>query len=280
MTLPRLALPATVAALAVTAQTLEVYSEFRRLGPNGAIVQPDRTGKPREIISPAVARNAFATFQLLVSAPAGRPYALHIGDNPADTFQYTLYREHDGAGSPIPDRLDKIALPVETISTGAAVSYWLDVWVPRGTPPSRIRVEAQLNVGPEWVIYPMEVRVLPATIPPHEPPAVALPQPRASSVQAAFGAMQAYLCPTQQKQPIPAGITIRHLIRRNAAQDMALAQSLEPALGSSQLRKTILGLVGAPDAEQWCTSRLSLTAAYDPETYLKVRDYLFKNAVK
>ena len=61
---------------------------------------------------------------------------------------------------------------------------------------------------------------------------------------------------------------------------MALALSLEPALGADNVHKTLLNLVGAPDSAQWCSARLSLTAAYDPETYLKVRDYLYKNAVR
>ena len=57
-------------AAAGTAQTVEIYSEFQRPDPFGGIVEPDRAWKPREILSPAVSRNGFASFHIAVSVPA------------------------------------------------------------------------------------------------------------------------------------------------------------------------------------------------------------------
>jgi hypothetical protein len=279
---------AAVAAPPLPAQTLHVYSEFRRVGPDGAVVQPDSVGRPREIISPAVARNGFASLRLVVSVPQGKHYTLHLGDNPDGSFQYTLYKEHPSSDGSPADRLEKLSLPYEGVLPDpafglpgqSASSFWLDVWVPAKTKPSRIRVEAQLNVGQDWIIYPMEFRVQSATIPKHAAPLSPLAAATVHSSQSAFGPMQAYLCEKAPTAPPSNSLTIRHLIRRNAAQDMALARSLEPALGAATLRSELLQLIGAPDLSQWCGARLSPSASYDPEKYLRVRDCLYATAVK
>jgi len=277
-----------LSAPALSAQTIHVYSEFRRVGPDGAVVKPDCEGRPREIISPAVARNGFASFRLVVSVPQGKHYTLHIGDNPEGSFRYTLYKEHPSADGGPPDRLEKVALPYQGVLPDPAFglpgqtasAFWLDAWVPAQAKPSRIRVEAQLNVDQDWIIYPMEFRVQSATIPKHPHPVTPLSAAAVNSIHSAFGPMQAYLCAKAPRAADSSGTTIRHHIRRNAAQDMALARSLEPPLGAANLRKEILQLIGAPDGDLWCGARLSPTVAYDPETYLKVRDYLYRNAAK
>jgi len=43
------------------------------------VVAPEH---PREILSPAIARNAFASFQVVVQVAKGARYTLHIGQNP------------------------------------------------------------------------------------------------------------------------------------------------------------------------------------------------------
>src|SRR5262245_30244076 len=130
----------------LAAQTLQVYSEFRRVDARGEILAADRAGKPREILSPAVVRNAFASFRVVASSPAGQPFTLYIGQNPDTVFQLTAYREILGPGG-IPDRLEPVKLPytyhyasrAEPISQ----SFWLDIWAPINAPVRRIRVEAQ-----------------------------------------------------------------------------------------------------------------------------------------
>ena len=41
----------------------------------------------------------------------------------------------------------------------------MDLWTARDAPVARIKVEPQLHVNNDWVIYPMEARVMEATIP-------------------------------------------------------------------------------------------------------------------
>src|SRR5260370_42579381 len=53
----------------VAAQPLSVYSEFARIDAKGNVTSPE---SPREILSPALARNAFATFQVVVQAPENK----------------------------------------------------------------------------------------------------------------------------------------------------------------------------------------------------------------
>jgi len=57
-------------------QSLRVLSEFQRVDPFGDVVAVDRTVNPREILSPAVARNAFASFHVAVSVPEREPFEL------------------------------------------------------------------------------------------------------------------------------------------------------------------------------------------------------------
>src|ERR1017187_5385935 len=65
-------LPLLIAAAAIAAaQTVTVYSEFTRVDPFGQVVRADRgANEPREILSPAIARNALSSFHVVVE---GRP---------------------------------------------------------------------------------------------------------------------------------------------------------------------------------------------------------------
>jgi hypothetical protein len=155
----------------------------------------------------------------------------------------------------------------------------MDIWVPAHAPVRRIRVEAQLNIGDDWIIYPMEVRIQSAVVPKLVLPTGALPPLTAASVESAFGPLQGYLCGKNEK-PNGAGGTIREMIRRNAAQDAAMARKLEPALGREAIEKSLAALLDAPDPAAWCAARAAPPARLDPEVYLKLRDYLIRNSAK
>src|ERR1700686_3004597 len=83
-----------LAANLLPAQSIEVYSEFQRVDPFGRIVAADRAETPREILSPAVARNGFASFHVAVSVPPQTNYFLYVVTNPVNACRVALYREH------------------------------------------------------------------------------------------------------------------------------------------------------------------------------------------
>ncbi|MBK5294968.1 MAG: hypothetical protein JJE04_25240 [Acidobacteriia bacterium] len=276
-----LALSLFCAASAARAQSVRIYSEFRRIAPNGEVLEQDRPGKSREIISPAVARNGFASFRLVLSAPTGKSFSFHLSDNPEGSFKYTLYREspaRSGQAS-IPDLLEKVPLPVAgTFTDSSPLTFWLDILVPAAIPAGRIRLEAQLNIDDQWIIYPLEVRVQPASIPRHSAQSFPLPVAQLSSAHSALVPLQNYLCGKPAPAPQSGPLTSRQMIARNAIQDMAMARSLEPALGAPHLHQTLLGFLGATDVKTWCASRLEAPA--DPELYLRIRDFLIKSAIR
>jgi hypothetical protein len=112
--------------------------------------------EPREILSPAIARNAFSSFQVVVDVPRDTPYQLYVAQNPENAVDVTLYRENG-------DKLERVEQPVSGNTTQV---FWMDLWTARDAPVQRIKVEPQLHVNNDWVIYPMEARVMSATIPP------------------------------------------------------------------------------------------------------------------
>jgi hypothetical protein len=182
----RLAFFSLLAAAAAFPQELRVYSEFVRLDPAGN----PTIERPREILSPAVARNAFASFQVVVAGPSAQPVFLYVQQNP-DLLQATLYRRENG-------RLRQVSLPYAIMPLPeprpAAEVFWLDVWVPAATPVRRMRLEVLMKSGSNWVIYPMEPRVMKAVVP---------------------------------DLGRPAGVfTMRKLIGRNVAKDRALARAI------------------------------------------------------
>src|SRR5258708_14870810 len=122
----RFALIVTLSAGA-WAQSLTVYSEFARLDKSGRVTSPET---PREILSPALARNAFTSFQVVVEAEAGLRWRLYVGQNPDNAVRVTMYRESGEA-------LEKVDIPVE--GDGAQV-FWMDLWVDRNAPVQRIKV--------------------------------------------------------------------------------------------------------------------------------------------
>lgn len=268
---------------AVSAQSLRVFSEFQRIDPLGHVVKADKTDRAREILSPAVARNAFASLRLAVTVPPNQPFFLFVQSNPENAFEITLYKElfRKGDDGWVPDGLQSVQVPCHgslpdpssPIAGQNTVTYWMDVWVPGDAPVDRVRLEALLKIGAGWVIYPMEVRVMRAVAPPLGWHDSALPPVSARADASVYGPLRSYLCNFREPgmdQPL----TVRRLIRRNALQDMALARSLEAKYGRSALLAEILARAGAQDATAWCKSP-GLTKGLGPEWYLRVRDLLY-----
>jgi hypothetical protein len=290
----RVTLAASIACLllaagALPAQRLIVYSEFRRVAPDGKIIEADRPGSAREILSPAVPRGAYSSFRLVVEMPAGKPFTLHLGSNPENVVQPTLYRERytrNGSGAWIPDRLDRVDVPFSAtlpdanagVKDQTAMSFWLDVYVPSQAPIRRVRLEAQLSVDDRWIIYPLEIRVQAAIVPRRPESVTSLAPFTANAAETALAQLDTYLCGAKPKPTaIPSPTSPRFLAFRNSQQDLALLQALDAKLGRDKVLPAILNLLGANDAKAWCGH--ARPASYDPETYLKVRDYLIRGGV-
>jgi hypothetical protein len=166
-------------AAVAAAQEIEVYPEFQRPTPFGGIIKPDQGGRRREILSPAVAQNGYASFFVVVKLRQPGSFRLDIAMNPENRLEADLYKvwfhRLEKGGEWYPDAL----IPVHHTFFGGvpdtenqipgqtAVAFWLDLWVPRGNleREERVRVEAQLQVGDRLDIYPLEVRVLPFAVP-------------------------------------------------------------------------------------------------------------------
>ncbi len=270
--------------LLLKGQSVSVYSEFRRVDPSGEIVESDRGGTPREILSPALPRNGWSSFRVVVSAPPGKDYYLHIGQNPEAAVEATVFREvHERHGGRlIPDGLEKVELPHRgTIpeprgrARRTVDTFWMDVFVRGDAPIRRVRLELQLNVGEEWFIYPLELRVMHPVIPKLPELSVPLATVTGSADLMAVAALKAGLC-GGARSPAAVGTSPRSRIRRNALQDVALARSLEESLGRRKVRDGILAALGASDEKSWCAAEPLVPA---PEAYLKVRDFLMRSAV-
>src|SRR5438093_1305183 len=149
-------IPLCVMALALAgwllpAQSLEIYSEFQRVDPFGRIVAADRAETPREILSPAVARNGFASFHVAVSVPPPANYFLYVVTNPVSACRIALYKEHfvKIKGGWVPDALTEVRRlpdfgavpdPDEQIPGQNTRVYLLDVWIPPDAGAGRFRL--------------------------------------------------------------------------------------------------------------------------------------------
>jgi hypothetical protein len=225
-------------AVAAWSQPLRVYSEFAKIDATGKVTAP---AEPREILSPAIARNAFSSFQVVVDVPRGTAYQLYVAQNPENAVEVTLYRENA-------DKLERVEQPVSGNSTQV---FWMDLWTARDAPVQRIKVEPQLHVNNDWVIYPMEARVMEATV---------------EGARRLFGTEMEAMALIRQVLCDPAlptdsgveqGLTVRSLRSRNGFQDLTLIKAAPKA--------TLQELFGS------CTAYPT-----DPESYLRIRDYLLR----
>lgn len=260
-----------VSAAGLSAQGIDIYSEFQRVGPYGDIVAPDRAPQPREILSPGVARNAWASFHVAVHMPLNDSYLLYVSTNPLDACSVSMYKEHfvKTAHGWLPDRLTELHRlpdygfmpdPDDGVPEQTTRVYLLDLWIPPDAPVGRFRLEVQLKAG-FWVVRPMEVRVLAARVPGLEAPrdAPALPPVESPADAGAAGPFADFLMGAPARSCLPPG-TVRAIIRRNAMQDMALAARVTtPAALRNQWAS--LAFPRVLGAEWWLRVRDSLYAA-------------------
>lgn len=257
------------------AQSVKIYSEFRRVDGKGNILASDRGGKPREILSPGLMRNTYHSVRIVVDPPRNKWYQFELAQNPAG-LGLTVYREVPaGAGSPRPGRLEKVQMPLQKIGAGLEV-FWLDMWTPPQALVRRIRIEAQLHDGEGWRIAPMEVRVLKGIAPKPRRTGAALPGWGEPAERPALQALREYVCDDVPK-PAFLPLTVAALVRRNAQQDVAIARALQLRLGRKALIEGIVHAAGGEDVDSWCASPPA-DSPYGPEWYLRVRDYLYREA--
>ena len=262
------------------AQEIRLYSEFERFDPFGQPVASDRDESPREILSPAMARNGHLSLHVVITGPAGSNYLLYTGSNPPDIVQVKLYREYftrcdegycpDGLeqqSTPtfgaIPEYRPDVARPALDKQTTRC--YLLDIYAPPGTPPRRVRVEALLKTG-IWQVAPLEVRIMSPIVPDSGASRIiaedVAPVESPSSATARMQLLR-YLANEPAEMP-PAIFRVRDVIQRNAAEDMLVARSLQDN-GSAPFPELNL-LAWFPFA------RLGTGA----EWYLRVRDFLYR----
>ncbi len=262
---------------ALSGQSVEIYSEFQRVDPSGKIVGVDAAEHPREVLSPAVVRNSFASFHVVVTAPRESGYLLYVATNPLNACRVYLYKEHfvKTAAGWIPDSLVEVRHlpdfgampdPDENIPEQTTRVYLLDLWIPPGATPGGFRLEVQLRVG-YWVVRPLEVRVLAARIPdlrvaPDAEQSRPLPRVDERADAATLAPVAAYTAGaalTSYVQPR----TVRGIIRRNAIEDMALAGLVNPArAGPEAIRKF----------------QAALPRGAGAEGYLRLRDLILSEA--
>lgn len=234
------ALLGAIGTAPLAAQPLEVFSEFAVIdAANGRVTAPEL---PREILSPALARNAFNSFQIVIRAGETTSWRLFIAQNPENAVRATLYLR-DG------DTLMPVAQPV----TGAGTKVlWMDLWVDAEAPVARIKVEPQLRINEDWVIYPMEARIVAARVPDGS---------LADGTAPPGEVMRGFLCGAKvEAPPPPTAPSVARMMFRNAQQDRALA----PAADRAALQERF----GACDA---------VPPADNPEWYLRVRDLLYRS---
>src|SRR5258706_9073276 len=92
-----------LATVLASGQPLRVFSELVQFDKAGDPVAP---AQPREILSPALVRNGFTSFQISIQGSPGVRWTLYVGLNPEDAVKITLYR-------PRGDRLELVEQPVQ-----------------------------------------------------------------------------------------------------------------------------------------------------------------------
>lgn len=263
-------------ALTLPAQELYVRSEFQRVGADGKVIAQDRLDRPREILSPALARNGFASYMLTASVPAGIDYSLEVGQNPENSVRVVLYRQSYGANG-IPDHLERVDLPFQGKTTKEEnFTFWMDFYVDNNAPVRRLKIEAQLWIGDRWVIYPMEARIVNAQIPAFQPRFWGLPAPEARSDAAMISPWRDHLCRPLKNEFKPTETTIRLLQQRNIQQDVALAKKLGRDVSiKAFVNGGIPAETALPDA--WCAIPVDQwRTPLGTEWYLRLRDHLYR----
>lgn len=253
--------PSALLLAGLAAADLEVYSEFRRVGPDGEILAADRGGPVREFLSPKVPRGGWVTYQVVVKAEPGTEFWLYTGQNPENSAKVKLWRAEPG-GSLTPVESDHH----DAIPAGAkARVYWLDLLYPATLKPQRLKLEPQLWLAAEkrWIVYPMEVNVVPAKVPVviERVSGKATLEGRADDLE--LGLLRAWVCQGAEP-PAPAAPvkTVADLLERNARQDIAFLRRVpRPVL---------------PDKAEFCAPGYRAPN----EWLLRLRDTLYRRAVE
>ena len=131
----------------------------------------------------------------------------------------------------------------------------MDLWTARDAPVARIKVEPQLHVNNDWVIYPMEGRVMRAVV------LEANREARDRRDAPVFEVMKGFLCRPGPVSELGASLNppnVQSMRVRNAVQDLTLAKDAP--------RAELQALFGS------CASAIPS----DPEWYLRIRDYLLR----
>jgi hypothetical protein len=121
----------------------------------------------------------------------------------------------------------------------------------------------------------MEVRVTPALVPSIQERSAALPPSSARADAAALGPFRNFVCNVRETGR-EEKLSVRRLIHRNAAADMALARALE-ASSQGDLRAEALRRASAGNRTAWCQAPLA-AGEWDSEWFLRVRDLLYRKA--
>jgi hypothetical protein len=247
-------------------QPIEVYSEFRRVGPFGKIVAADQGETPREILSPMLARNSYTCLHIAITPPRDQWFTLYVAQNPGDAVKVQIYKERfTRVGEHwIPDRVVPVTLPyqakipdIEPIEGQTAILFLLEIQVAPDAPVRRVRLEAQLNIGDDWIIYPMELRIMAPVV----PSGIGEPSLRLAPAQRSDGIFHARLRQYVCGAPVPSGAaltpdTLSYFLDRAALQDVALAR-----------------VRSIPVLKDWCDSK---TPPANPEWTLRIRDHLLR----
>ena len=256
------------------AHDLRVYSEFTRIDPFGSVVHADRGADPREILSPAIPRNAATGFHVVVSGEPGESFTLHAGQNPENAVRITVYREsYTRVGDEwIPDGLTQIDVPytakLDEVPGQTAQAFWMDLWADGNAPVERIKVEPEAFMDGRWIRYPMEVRIVKATAPPRGA-GIGLMRvdridlPSDASARLAF---RNIFCTKHDVGEPAAAPTVRSFIARDARQDLLLAGAIDPEL--------LWQWFSAGDRREWCSSYVP--SPLGPELFLRARDRIYR----
>jgi hypothetical protein len=254
----------------LTAQEINIYSEFERFDPFGQPVAQDRDLQPRELLSPAVPRNGHLSVHVVVTAPAGTNYFLYVGSNPDGILKLKLYREHFARcgedycpdwlteqRSPSFGAIPELALDNPDQTTRC---YLLDIYVPPDVFPRRVRIEALLKVG-TWLVAPLEVRVIEPTVPDSHglPVGEDMASVGARSSDTAQRQLLRFLDGLAPELP-PGVLRVRDVIQRNAAEDMLLARAM--GISGPELHFMAWMPLMFPDM--------------GGEWYLRVRDFIYR----
>ena len=227
------------------AQPVTVYSDMADIDLTGKVTAPET---PREILSPALVRNGFTSFQIVVQAPTEARWWLFVGENPEDSVKIAMYRLASTGGT-----LEPVELPRR--SSGTEV-FWMDVWTDHGSPVQRVKIEPEVYLNDDWVTYPIEARVMAATI-------TSMPQINAQMPPMEF--IRPAVCSDgsvggSYLGTVPRALLLSEFRFRNAEQDLDLI--LSGKAPKTELRR-LFGDCNGPLPK-------------DPEWYLRIRDYLFR----